>query len=73
MQTVTNITDGIKPITPVVAGLVLVIIGLLWMFAKNPQQKEMYTGWIVNVLIGFGLVYLAASLISWAGTKVVGF
>jgi len=73
IQTITNITDGIKPIAPVLAGLVLVIIGLLWTFARDPQKKEMYTGWMVNVAIGFGIVYLAASLVSWLGGRVVGF
>ncbi|MDT0696868.1 pilin [Mammaliicoccus sciuri] len=73
IQTITNITDGIKPIAPALAGLVLVVIGLLWTFAKNPQNKEMYTGWMVNVAIGFGIVYLAASLVSWLGGRVVGF
>lgn len=73
MQTVTNITDGIKPVAPVIAGLVLVVIGLLWTFAKEPQKKEMYTGWMINVGVGFGIVFLAASLVSWLGGRVVGF
>lgn len=73
IQTITNITDGIKPIAPVLAGLVLVVIGLLWTFAKDPQNKEMYTRWMVNVAIGFGIVYLAASLVSWLSGRVVGF
>lgn len=73
IETVTNITDGIKPIAPVLAGLVLVVIGLMWTFAKDPQKKEMHVGWMVNVGIGFGIVYLAASLVSWLGGQVVGF
>lgn len=73
IETITNITDGIKPIAPVLAGLVLVVIGLLWTFAKDPQKKEMYTGWMVNVAIGFGIVYLATSLVTWLGGNVVGF
>ncbi|QNK89084.1 hypothetical protein H7992_04990 [Sporosarcina sp. resist] len=73
IATITNVTDGIKPVAPILAGLVLVIIGLLWTFAKDPQKKEGYTGWMVNVFIGFAIVYLAASLVSWAGGKVVGF
>lgn len=73
IETITNITDGIKPIAPVLAGLVLVVIGLLWTFAKDPQKKEMYTGWMVNVVIGFSIVYLATSLVTWLGGNVVGF
>src|SRR5699024_12433073 len=73
IQTITNITDGIKPIAPVLAGLVLVVIGLLWTFAKDPQKKEMYTGGMVNVAMGFGMVSLEASLVSWLGGRVVGF
>lgn len=73
ISTITNITDGIKPVAPVLAGLILVVIGLMWAFAKDPQKKESLVGWIVNVCIGFGLVYLAASLISWLGGRVVGF
>lgn len=73
MSTIRNVTDGIKPVAPVLAGLVLVIIGLLWTFAKDPNQKQMYVGWMVNVAIGFAIVYLAASLVSWFSGKVVGF
>lgn len=73
MTTVKNVTDGIKPVAPVLAGLVLVIIGLLWMGAKDPQRKEQYVGWMQNVAVGFALVYLAASLISWFSGRVVGF
>ncbi|WP_174615259.1 pilin [Virgibacillus ihumii] len=73
IQTITNITNGIQPVAPVLAGLVLVVIGLLWTFAKDPQKKEMYVGWMVNVGIGFGIVFLATSLVSWFGGRVVGF
>lgn len=73
ITTIRNITDGIKPVAPVLAGLILVVIGLMWTFAKDPQRKEQYTGWMVNVAIGFGIVYLAASLVSWLGGRVVGF
>lgn len=73
MSTISNLTNGIKPIAPVLAGLVLVIIGIMWTLAKDPNQKQMYVGWMVNVAIGFGIVYLAASLVSWFSGKVVGF
>lgn len=73
MSTITNFTNEVKPIAPILAGFVLVIIGLMWSFAKDPQKKEQYTGWMVNVGIGFGIVYLAASLVSWAGNQIVGF
>lgn len=73
ISTITKITDGIKPVAPVLAGLILVVIGLLWVTAKNEQKKEMYVGWMVNVGIGFGIVYLGASLVTWLGGNVVGF
>lgn len=73
ITTIKNITDGIKPVAPVLAGLILVVIGLMWTFAKDPQQKQQYIGWAVNVAIGFAIVYLAASLVSWFGGRVVGF
>lgn len=73
ISTIKNVTDGIKPVAPVLAGLILVVIGLMWTFAKDPQRKEQYTGWMVNVAIGFAIVYLAASLVSWFSGRVVGF
>lgn len=73
ISTLNNIAEGIKPIATPLAGLVLIVIGLLWTFAKDPQKKEMYTGWMVNVAIGFGIVYLAASLVTWFSGNVTGF
>lgn len=73
ISTLNNIAEGIKPVSVPLAGLVLIIIGLLWTFAKDPQKKEMYTGWMVNVAIGFGIVYLAASLVTWFSGNVTGF
>lgn len=73
LGTISNVTTEIKTIAPVLAGLILVVIGLLWITAKDPQKKEMYTGWMVNVGIGFGIVYLGASLVSWFSGQVVGF
>lgn len=73
IKTISNVTTTIKPIAPVLAGLVLVIIGLLWTFAKDPNKKEMYTGWMVNVGIGFAIVYLGASIVTWLSKQVVGF
>lgn len=73
MATITNVADGIKPVAPVLAGLVLMIIGFLYMMAKDPQQKQMWTGWMINVAIGFAIVYLAVSFVGWFGGKVVGF
>jgi len=46
IQTITNITDGIKPIAPVLAGLVLVIIGLLWTSREILKRKRcIQEGW----------------------------
>lgn len=73
ITTINNVAEGIKPIAPVVAGLVLIIIGILYMLAKDPQQKQMWTGWMINVGVGFAIVYLAASLVSWFSGKVSGF
>ncbi|MEV2908314.1 TrbC/VirB2 family protein [Paenibacillus larvae] len=73
ISTIHNLTNTLKPITPAVAGLVLVIIGLMYMFAKNQQLKESCTGWMMNVLIGFGIVYLAIAIINWFSSGVVGF
>lgn len=73
IRTIQNVTSTIKPVAPVLAGLVLVVIGLMWSFAKDPQKKEMYVGWMVNVGIGFAIVYLGASIVSWLSNQVVGF
>ena len=69
-STLDNIANGIKPVSLAVAGLALVIIGIMYQFAKDPQKKEQQTGWAVNVVIGFALVWLGASLISWLDGKV---
>ena len=73
ITTINNIATGIKPVSVAIAGLALIVIGILWMFAKDPQKKEMYTGWFVNVAIGFGIVWLGASIVTWLGASVTGF
>ncbi|GLY11984.1 pilin [Bacillus badius] len=73
IATFQNVAGDIKTVAPPLAGLVLIVIGLIYMFAKDPQRKEQCTGWMVNVAVGFGLAYLGASLVAWLGTKVSGF
>lgn len=73
ISTINEITNNIKPIAIPLAGLVLVVIGLLWMFAKDAQKKDMYVGWFINVMVGFAIVYLGASIISWFSGKVSTF
>lgn len=69
-STLNNIANGIKPVSVAVAGLALVIIGLMYTFAKDPQKKEQQTGWMVNVAIGFALVWLGASLVQWLDGRI---
>jgi len=73
IRTIANFTNSIKPIAPVLAGLILVVIGIMYMLAKDEQKKSMYTGWLVSVLIGFVIIYSGASLVSWFGKNVSGF
>ncbi|MFL0365719.1 pilin [Pseudobacillus sp. 179-B 2D1 NHS] len=70
VSTFTGVAADVKTVAPPLAGLVLIIIGLIYMFAKDPQRKESCTSWMINVGVGFGLVYLGASLVTWLGTKV---
>ncbi|WP_237049361.1 pilin [Lentibacillus amyloliquefaciens] len=65
IQTIQNITDGIKPIAPVLAGLVLVVIGLLWTFAKDPQKKKCTRG-------GWSTLQLALALFIWLPVLFLG-
>ena len=73
IQTINEIAQAIKPVSVAVAGLVLVIIGLMWMVAKEPQKKEQQASWAFNVLFGFVLVWSAASLVTWFSKRVKGF
>lgn len=70
-KTINNIANGIQPVSLAVAGLALIIIGLMYIFAKDPQKKEQYTGWGVNVVVGFAIVWLGASLVKWVDGKIV--
>lgn len=73
IKTVENVADKIKSIAPALAGLIIVVIGIMYMLSKDPQQKQQYTGWMVNLAIGFVLVYAGASLVTWFSGQVVGF
>lgn len=68
---INSIATDIQKLAPAVAGIALIIIGLIWMFAKDPQKKESAQSWMVNVFIGFAIVYLAASLVTWMTEKTV--
>ncbi len=70
-RTINNIAEGIQPVSLAVAGLALIIIGLMYTFAKDPQKKEQHTGWAVNVVVGFAIVWLGASLVKWLDGRVV--
>lgn len=73
MSTLNNVATDVKNVAPVLAGLILIVIGLLWITAKDAQKKEQYQGWMLNVFIGLGVVYLGASLVTWFTGKVTGF
>lgn len=73
LTTLNNIATDIKNIAPVLAGLILIVIGLLWITAKDPQKKEQYQGWMLNVFIGVAIVFLGSALVTWFTGKVVGF
>lgn len=70
-STINQIANGIKPVSLAVAGLALIVIGLMYIFAKDPQKKEQQTGWMVNVVIGFAIVWLGASLVTWLDGRIV--
>lgn len=71
--TVGNFAESVKDIAPGLAGLILVVIGLMWMLAKDPQKKESLVTWLTNVVIGFVIVYAAASLVTWFQTNTNGY
>ncbi|KJH56488.1 MULTISPECIES: pilin [Bacillus subtilis group] len=73
ITTIKNVTTTIKPVAPVVAGLILVIIGIMYMCFKDEQKKASCTSWMLNVLIGFAIVYLAISIVNWFSGQVVGY
>lgn len=70
--TLSNIGTGIKDIAPSLAGLIFVVIGLMYLSAKDPQKKEQLMDWIKNVLIGLIIVYVGGSMLTWVGSKIVG-
>lgn len=65
VATINNVASQIKPVAPALAGLMLIVIGLLYTTAKDVQKKDMYGDWMKNVGIGFAIVYLGASLVAW--------
>ncbi|AMR88326.1 pilin [Bacillus thuringiensis] len=73
ISTIGNFTTTIKPVAPALAGLILVIIGFIYMVSKDPQRKEQCTGWMINVVKGFCIIYLGIAIVSWLSGQVVGF
>ncbi|MEC1177278.1 pilin [Metasolibacillus meyeri] len=70
---INDIAKDVQGLAPAIAGIILVIIGLVWMFAKDPNKKEAAQTWMINVFIGFAIAYLAASLVAWGTGKMSGF
>lgn len=70
IATLNAIATDVKRLGLPIAGLAIIIVGILWMLAKDPQKKEMHQGWGVNIVIGFGLVWLGASLVQWLADKI---
>lgn len=73
ITTINNISTDVKNIAPPIAGIVLIIIGVLYMLAKDPNKKEMLHGWITNVIVGFVIVYSAASAVTWISNKTTDY
>lgn len=73
ISTINEITAVVKTFGVPLAGLVLAVIGILWMFAKDAQKKDAYVSWAINVFVGFCLVFLGASVVDWFMGKVSKF
>jgi len=70
MSTVNAVAHDVKLLGFPFAGLLLAIVGILFMVAKDPQKKEMTSSWAVNIAIGFAIVWLSASLVEWFSGKI---
>lgn len=71
-NTLKNIATDVKTIAVPLAGLILIIIGLAYMATGDAQKKGTLKDWMVRVAIGFALVFLAASLVTWFSGKIAG-
>lgn len=73
VTTINNISTDVKNFAPPVAVIVLIIIGILYMLAKDPNKKEALHGWLTNVIVGFIIVYSAASVMVWISNKTTDY
>lgn len=65
-----SFASKVKVIAAPLAGVILIILGIMWMTAKDEQKKHGLVTWMINVVIGFALVFAAASLVSWGHTFI---
>lgn len=70
IETIENITSGIKTLGLPIGILALVIVGLLYLFAKDPQRKEMHNSWAISIVIGLAVIWLASSFMTWLTEQI---
>jgi len=70
IKTINNITEGIKTLGLPIGILALVIVGILYLFAKDPQRKESHNSWAMSIAIGLALIWLASSVMNWLTEQI---
>lgn len=70
IDTLENIISGVKDIGLPIGILALIIVGIMFIFAKDPQKKEMQSSWAMNIVIGLAIIWLADSLMHWVTEQI---
>lgn len=70
IETINNIISGIKDIGLPIGILALIVVGIMFIGAKDPQKKEMHSSWALNIVIGIAIIWLADSLMNWVTEQI---
>lgn len=70
ITTINNIAEGVKTLGLPIGILAFIIVGIMFVFAKDPQKKEMHSSWAVSIVMGLAIVWLASSVMNWLTEQI---
>lgn len=72
VKLIENLTSSVMQLVTPIAVLSMVICGIMWVGSSDPQTSSKAKSWLIRILIGMAIVYLANTVVSAVATSMAG-